>query len=162
MGLKERIISWQLGKKATAVSRTKKFVNLSQCTSAGIIWHEDNRAAFEVLKKRLNESKIKTTDLCFSNHQRETTFTAKDFSLLGGPTKPSVADFVDQRFDILFDITLSGSGVLQVVRGLSKASFKAGWSPAKPDFFDFTVDVSQQPDAQFLAEQLIHYLSEIK
>jgi hypothetical protein len=56
---------------------------------------------------------------------------------------------------------LSSSSYAQVIRRLSKASLKAGWSDAVPDFFDFRLDVSKCPEPFFLVEQLTHYLSEI-
>ncbi len=141
--------------------RTKKFINLNQAQTVGIIWYENDRAAFEMLKKYLKEHDIQFRDLCYSEANREITFSDNDFSLFGTPKAQSVTEFVEQKFDILIDISLADSLAVQIVRALSMASFKTGWSLATPDFFDFSIDVSQRREAYYLAEQLIYYLNEI-
>ena len=162
MGLKKRVVYWQLGHLVESRQRTKKFVNLNHAQNVGIIWNENDRAAYEMLKKYLNENKIQSKEICYSKRQREITFSPKDFSFFGKPKNPAVDEFINERFDLLIDISLADSLAVQIVRALSLASFKAGWSLATPNYFDFSVDVSQRRDAYFLAEQLIHYLNEIK
>jgi len=162
MGLKKRVVYWQLGRLVKSRKRTKRFVNLNHAKNVGIIWNENDRAAYEMLKKYLNENKIPSKDICYSTSQREITFSPKDFSFFGKPKNPAIDEFINERFDLLLDISLADSWAVQIVRALSHASFKAGWSLATPNYFDFSVDVSQRRDAYFLAEQLIHYLNEIK
>ncbi|WP_163713882.1 DUF6913 domain-containing protein [Mangrovibacterium lignilyticum] len=162
MGLKSRLVYWQLGRLEKSRKRTRKFINLNHAQSVGIIWSENDRAAFEMLKKYLDERKIKSIDLCYSDEDRAITFSNKDFSYMAKTKNQAVNDFINERFDLLFDISLSDSLAVQIVRALSLASFKTGWSLATPNYFDFSIDISQRRDAYFLAEQLIHYLNEIK
>lgn len=161
MALKRKLSHWRLKRLVQSRKRTKKFINLSKAQSVGIIWGENDRAAFEMLKKYLKEHHIQFGDLCYSDQNREITFGDKDFSLFGTPKTQAVNDFINQKFDILIDISLADSLSVQIVRALSLASFKTGWSLASPNFFDFSIDVSQRRDAYYLAEQLIYYLNEI-
>jgi hypothetical protein len=161
MGLKSKLVYWRLGRIEKSGKRSKKFVNLNKAMHVGIIWNEDDRAAYEMLKKYLQEHKIPAKDICFSTEPREITFSSNDFSYTGKPKNPTVIEFINEKFDLLIDISLSDKLPVQIVRALSVAGFKTGWSPATPNFFDFSVDVSKHRDACFLAEQLIHYLNEI-
>ncbi len=161
----------QLGKRLIdqsikSVRRTKKFVNLDSARTAGIIWTEYDHPVFESLVKVLEQKQISWTDLCFSDdktiEKAVNRISKKDFSPQGLPQSAVVEDFVNTEFDLFIDISLSSSIYAQAVRLLSRASCKAGWSDATPDFFDFRIDVSKRPEPAFLVEQLTHYLSEIK
>jgi len=161
MGLKSKLVYWRLGSIEKSRKRSKTFINLNKAKSVGIIWNENDRAAFEMLKKYLQENKIQSKDICYSSEAREITFSNKDFSFMGTPKNPAVIEFISEKFDLLIDISLSDKLPVQIVRAKSAATFKTGWSLATPNFFDFSVDVSKSRDAYYLAEQLIHYLNEI-
>jgi len=149
-----------------SVKRNLKFSNFDSAKTAGIVWTGHDYPAFESLVKVLEQKQIKWTDLCFTDdkniHKAVNRISKKDFSFLGRPKSALVLNFINTEFDLFIDISLSSSVYAQVIRGLSKASFKAGWSDAVPDFFDLRIDVSKRPEPVFLVEQLTHYLSEIK
>ncbi|MGE4587439.1 MAG: hypothetical protein AB7D05_08870, partial [Mangrovibacterium sp.] len=88
-------------------------------------------------------------------------FGKKDFSFGGKPENDMILSFIRTPFDVLFDISLSDSMFIQVIRSLSRASMKAGWSEAKPDVLDFRIELAQRRDPVFLVEQLLHYLRRI-
>ncbi len=161
MGLKSKLVYWRLGSIEKSRKRSKIFVNLNKANSVGIIWNENDRAAFEMLKKYLQDHQIRHKAICYSTESREITFSNRDFSFFGTPKNPAVTEFINEKFDLLIDISLSDKLPVLIVRAMSAATFKAGWSLATPDFFDFSVDVSKRRDAYYLAEQLIHYLNEI-
>lgn len=161
MGLKGKLVYWRLERIDKSKKRSKKFVNLNKAKYVGIIWNENDRAAYEMLKKYLQDHKIQNKDICYSSEAREITFSSKDFSFMGKPKNQAVIDFINEQFDLLIDISLSDTLPVQIVRAMSAANFKTGWSMATPNFFDFCVDVSKRRDAYYLAEQLIHYLNEI-
>jgi len=137
-------------------------MNLDHARTVGIVWNETDRAAYEMLKKYLDDRNKKSGEICFSIGQGEANFSDKDFSFFGTPKNPAVVEFINERYDLLLDISLGDSLPVQIVRALSMASFKTGWSLAEPNYFDFSIDVSRRRDAYYLAEQLIHYLNEIK
>lgn len=155
-----------MGQGIESVKRTKKFVNLDSARTAGIIWTWHDYPAYENLTKVLSQHQITCTDLCFTDNKAMrkavNRVSKEDFSYWGKPRSEKLLKFLNTEFDLFIDISLSTSVYAQIIRGLSKASFKAGWSGAIPDFFDFRIDVSKRPEPGFLVEQLTHYLSEIK
>ena len=163
MRLRKQLAKGLIGHRFESVRRTKKFVNLDSAKTAGIIWTGHDYPAYESLIKVLEQRQIKWTDLCFTDDKAMVNrISRKDFSYLGRPKSAIILEFINTEFDLFIDISLSSSVYVQAIRGLSRASFKAGWSDAAPDFFDFQIDVSKRPEPFFLVEQLTHYLSEIK
>ena len=145
--------------------REKKFINLDTARTVGILWDANDQAAFNLLMKALIEKNIQFRDLCFIDQAKsgsDKEIAKKDFTIWGKPKKAAILNFMQEPFDLLIDISLSDHLQAQVIRAGSAALFKAGWSGAKPDFFDFSIDVSHQKDALYLAQQITYYLSEIK
>lgn len=166
MILRKQLAKGLIRYRYESVQRGLKFFNLNSATTAGILWTGQDYTAFEGLVKVLEQNQIKWTDLCFTDNkhmpQTVNAISKKDFSLTRKPKSALILSFINAKFDLFFDISLSSSSYAQVIRRLSKASLKAGWSDAVPDFFDFRLDVSKCPEPFFLVEQLTHYLSEIK
>ncbi|MEL7587699.1 MAG: hypothetical protein AAGU19_13370 [Prolixibacteraceae bacterium] len=166
MRLRKQLAKGLMGQGIESVKRTKKFVNLDSARTAGIIWTWHDYPAYENLVRVLNENQITCTDLCFTDdsamRKAVNRVSKKDFSYWARPKSAKLLEFLNTEFDLFIDISLSTSVYAQVIRGLSRASLKAGWSGATPDFFDVRIDVSKRPEPGFLVEQLTHYLSEIK
>ena len=166
MILRKKLAKGLMGHRLESVKRTQKFVNLFTAKTAGILWMGHDYPAYESLVKVLEQRQIKWTDLCFTEDKNMpkavNRISKKDFSLLGRPKSALVQNFINTEFDLFIDISLSSSVYAQVIRGLSRASFKAGWSNLVHDFFDLRIDVRKHPEPVFLVEQLTHYLSEIK
>jgi hypothetical protein len=166
MKIRKQLAKRLIGHRIESVKRTRQYRNLDSIKTAGIIWKEHDFRAYESLIEVLEQKQIKYTDLCFTDDKAMQKaidrISKKDFSLWGLPKSALIQKFVNTEFDLFIDISLSSSFYAQVIRGLSRASLKAGWSDATPDYFDLQIDVSQHPEPGFLVEQLIHYLSEIK
>ena len=81
--------------------------------------------------------------------------------MFGKIKNPGIAKFINQKFDLLLDISLSSAIELQYLRSLSNAQFKAGWTEVHPNYFDLSIDVSSRKEPAYLAEQLVYYLSEL-
>lgn len=165
MGLKKQLVYWLVNRKLKSIRRNKKFVNLDSAKTAGIVFNCEDRAAFEDLKKTLSQKHIKCTELCFiagSADNLANCISNNDFSFWGMPKSSVLTDFLNTEFDLLIDLSMSSSVQAQVIRALSRASFKAGWSDTQPDFFDLSIDVSKRREPSFLVAQLTHYLDKIK
>lgn len=165
MSLKTKLSQLLIDRKLKTSSRKVKVISLSSAKTAGILWNCDDRAVYAQLIKQLKEKNIAITGFCFSEQpisiKGEAVFTKRDFTNFGVPKTEQVKEFIDTSFDLLIDISLSGSRYAQTVRALSKAHFKVGWSDAKPDYFDMRIEVNQRKEPSFLVEQLLYYLEEI-
>ncbi|MGQ7870291.1 DUF6913 domain-containing protein [Sunxiuqinia sp. sy24] len=165
MSIKDQFITWLLKRKHKQLKRTVQFFNLNQVKTAGILWKSDDHQVFNQLKKQLKDSGILVSSLCFSNQAGsvggEAIFSPDDFSMFGKIKNPEIVKFINQKFDLLLDISLSSGIELQYLRSLSKARFKAGWTEEQPNYFDLSIDVSHRQEPAYLAEQLVFYLSEL-
>ena len=165
MGIKDQLVNWQVNRRIKSLKRTKKFFNLESAKTAGIIFNCEDRAAVERLKRTLSQKQIRCTDLCFiagSADNLANCISEHDFSFWGMPKSDKLIGFLNSPFDLLIDISMSSRREAQVIRALSMASFKTGWSDAKPDFFDLSIDVSKRRESGFLVDQITHYLTEIQ
>lgn len=165
MSFKNKLITWLINRKYSELKRNIQAVNLAEVKTAGILWRIDDHEVFKSLVNQLKEKGINVSSLCFADQpgslQGETVFSPTDFSFFGKLKNSEVETFIDQKLDLLIDISLATEVEIQYVRALSKAKFKAGWSEASPDYFDLSIDISNNKKAAYLAEQLIHYLNEI-
>ncbi len=166
MGLKDRLFYWQLNNRLKTLKRKKRFINLDSAETAGIIWNCGDRTAFESLKKALISKQIKITEFCFSQgssaDNTANIISKDDFNRWGIPKSDNLNEFLNKEFDLFIDISMSSSNMAQVIRALSKASFKIGWADVEPNYFDFSIDISIRREPSYLIEQMVHYLNEIK
>ncbi len=165
MSLKTKLASWLINKKLQSTKRTVNVTNLENAQTAGVLWNCDDQAAYQFLVAKLKENNIRMNGFCFSDQpisiKGEAVFSKQDFSWLGQPKSAEVLDFINTKFDLLIDISLSDKLEAQAVRALSLARFKSGWSSSEPNYFDLGIDISKQQEPSYLAEQIIHYLNEL-
>lgn len=165
MSLKDQFIAWQLNRSVKKLERTVKVINLERVKSAGILWKIDDHIIYQMLANQLKKRGIKVSSLCYADQpgsvHGELIFSPDDFTFFGKLRTREITSFIKQEFDLLIDISLATAIEVQFVRALSKAKFKTGWSQSTPDYFDLSIDVHKRKEPSYLAEQLIHYLSEI-
>ncbi len=165
MSIKTKLASWLINKKVKSIKRSVSISKLEDAQTAGVLWNCDDQAAYGLLVSKLKEKNIRVNGFCFSDQpvsiKGEAVFSKQDFSWLGQPKSAEVIKFINTKFDLLIDISLSEKQEAKVVRALSLAKFKAGWSNAEQNYFDLGIDISKRQEPSFLAEQIIHYLKEL-
>ncbi|MFV0365992.1 MAG: DUF6913 domain-containing protein [Mangrovibacterium sp.] len=163
MGIKGKLSNYWLKSELKKIKRTNKaFVNINQANTLGLIWQEGDMSAVNALEKALVLRNIKVKKLCYSETEREITFTAKDFSFLGKPKTELLHRFTVQPFDILIDITRSTKYEVKAIRALSKARFKVGSSTEDVSYLDLNIQIDEKDSAEYLVEQILFYLEVIK
>lgn len=91
--------------------------------------------------------------------------TKKDFSFKGVPTSTFICEFIQQPFDLLVDLNVSGQVRLYAISVLSKATFKIGADLFMNKHLPFTVDISGSSESYTiftLGQELINQLKKIK
>lgn len=164
MKLKEEISNrWLQAKLKGKLRPTKNFVNINQAKFVGLIWQEEDLHAIDYLLEMFQILEIKVEKIRFTDNvnDKEGTFTKKDFKFLGNPKKEELKAFIATPFDILFDITRKSGREIKIVRALSEARFKVGSSNEELNYLDFNIQLTENADAKFLAEQLLFYLEVI-
>ena len=165
MSLKNQIIAWQIKRRAKTIDRKVVAANLEKVKTAGIIWKIDDREVHRLLVDSLKSKGVRITSLCFSDQpgslQGETVVSSDDFTVSGKLRNSEIESFIEEKFDLLIDISLAQGIEVQYVLALSKATFKVGWSPLSLKHFDLVIDVSKRKEPGYLADQIVHYLGEL-
>jgi hypothetical protein len=153
-----------LRKRSSDITRTVKLRNLDQVQKIGILWNEGDSKAYNYLHEQFKSPKVIIRNLCFTNNKDNSDsnmITPKDLNWLGFPQGGNIETFIQADFDLLINLSVKHNFALDVITALSAASFKIGWDREKLGFYDLTIDVSEKPEALYLAEQQIFYLKQL-
>ena len=161
-----------LRKNLKNLKRNKSFHNFNTARSVGILFDATNPENYNTARsfaKFFTERKIRVYGLGYADSKEVMNFyqfytgfnffTIKDLSWQGIPTNHNINDFIYEKLDILIDLHLENNFPLEYITAMSKASFKIGPSTPCANHYDFMIDISSNPTADFLCEQIKHYLS---
>lgn len=154
--------------------RSVGIITLANAKSVGILWNpidEESAETYESLRKILTEKGIKSFGIAYigSKRGKETLSTISNSWLMnrtnitwfGKPKNGEGIQFIQQKFDILIDLSLQKSIPLQYMLIHSIARFKVGWKSVDPNLYDLEIDVSANLGCRFLMEQIIYYLEKL-
>jgi hypothetical protein len=157
----EKLGRSRLMKRMKQNARKVILVSPEKVRKVGIVWHEENRDAFQYLQDYFGKDGTVVRNICYSEEKvpsHSQVITRKQTNWLGFPVGSVPDEFIRTEFDLLINVTIKPCFALEVITGLSAASFKAGWDFSKSGFYDLSVDVTSRPESLYLAEQLIFYL----
>ena len=152
-----------LNRQAAKVTRTVRLCNPDQITKVGILWMEKDEKAYKFLYDYFKAPHLLVRYLCFTYDKEvkdSNMITPKDINWLGYPKVDQFQKFLQTEFDLLLNISVTPNFPLQVMTTLSRAKLKMGWDNENQGLFDISIDISNNPDAMFLAEQQIFYLKQ--
>ena len=167
MGLKLKIANKLLSSQLAAISREKKVFNLDSATSAGILWEIDQQESFDLIENELRNAGIKTVGLCYSPLKKAVIpagingFTRKQTTWSEIPKTDLAQNFIDQKFDILIDLTGQRHLPIFYLTALSVAAFKVGYAGTFQNNFDLNIEFQEKPETSQLAERILYYLKRI-
>ena len=162
----------KLSRKAAQLHRQKQVHNFNTCKSAVILFDATRPEDFVIVKdflKYLTELKIKSSLFGYvdSDHVsanlllRENChfFCNKDLNVVYKPNTAATAEFLNKRFDILFDLSLKDYYPLRYLTTLSLAQFKVGSFSEGVNDLDLMIDVRKEPKISYLIDQIRIYVS---
>jgi len=166
MKIKEIIAHRKFTKIISNIERTPVFPDINKVKSIGVIWQPTQKEAFQYLKSYFNREQVIFRGFCVfeaitNPHQDANTLTVKDLDFWGLPKKEKVEEFTNIRFEVLFNIALENSLVLDYITALSQARFKIGSSPEAKNYFDLNINIDENRDSMYLAKQQIFYLAQL-
>ncbi len=166
MKLKQKYAQRKLRKLAGKQKRNPVLPNLNSAKLIGVIWQPTQREEFQYLKKYFNKEQVIFRGFCVfeegvNPQANSNTLTTADLDWFGFPRLEAINDFTSVNFDILLNIALSQNLVLDTITLLSKAKFKVGSSPDEKNYFDLNINIGENGDAMYLAEQQIFYLAQL-
>lgn len=167
MGLKLKIANKLLSSQLAAISRDKKVFNLDSAKSAGILWEIDQKESYDLIENELKNAGIETLGLCYFPLKKAVIpagingFTRKQTTWSEIPKADLAQDFIDQKFDILIDLTGQRHLPIFYLTALSLAAFKVGYAGSFQNNFDLNIEFQEKPETSQLAERILYYLKRI-
>ncbi len=155
-----------LNKKSRAFKRRVELPDPETAGKVGVLWHPSQREAFQYLHDYFSHKQTIFRNLCVYSEEPDepggsNRITPKDLNWMGFPKPGPCDDFIKTEFDLLLNITLESSRAIDYITALSRAKFKIGWSPGEKNFFDLNINIRQNQDALYLAQQQIFYLAQL-
>jgi hypothetical protein len=166
MGIKEKFARKRLSGTAAAIKRTPEIPNLETVKKVGVIWQPEQKEAFHFLQNYFNKRQVVFRHLCIYSENIElaaelNAIIPKDLDWLGFPKPGKVDNFVTMNFDILLNIATKQNVTLDYLTLVTQAKFKVGGQTKMKNFFDLNINIGQNQDALYLAEQQIFYLGQL-
>jgi len=166
MGIKERIAIKWLSKTAGTTKRVPEIPNLSLVKKVGLLWQPEQKEAFHYVQDYFSKRQVVFRHLCVYNENIEliaepNALIPKDLNWWGFPKSGKVDNFTEMNFDILLNIALKQNIILDYLTLVTKAKFKVGGQANLINYFDLNINIGQNQDALYLAEQQIFYLGHL-
>ncbi len=162
MSLKMIIARRKLNKQTENIVRSVQVHNFDSAETIGVLWSLEEEEAFLFIQEKLKEKKnIQLESLCFipgkATELPENSFAKTELSWLGFPKSGLPASFAAKKLDILIDLSVNKKFPMMVIAALSPATFKIGYAGAEMNVYDLNIDISQCPEALYLAQQIVNY-----
>ena len=166
MGIKEIYARKKLSKLVSRIKRDPVLPDITVVRNIGVIWQPSQKEAFQYLKSYFTREHVIFRGFCVfeqmtSPYQDTYTLTVKDLDFWGLPKKEKVDEFVNIKFEVLFNIAIENNLALDYITALSQARFKIGSSAGNTDYFDLNINIGENNDPMYLAKQQIFYLSQL-
>jgi len=162
-----------LNRKIRLLNRKRKIYNFDTAKKAGLIFtcaSEDDFIAVKDFKKYLEEKNIKTSALGFINDKQIPDhlllrtgfnfFSLKNLDWYFRPKNQFINDFTNERFNILFDLSLTYHFPVHYIVTLSPAEYKIGRLCNTEDY-DLMIETGKNKQIAYLVEHIKHYLNMI-
>lgn len=171
-GLRESIGKQVLKKKKRAFQRKVQVHNFETAKTAVILFDASEPDSFPVIKefrKFIEKQGIKCAAYGYVQQKeipQEMLFwknysfiTKSDLNWYMKPTGEAVETFYANEPDMMVDFTRESSLELQFLVQLSTARFKIGKFTELENDYDLMINLTDQKDISFLAEQIKHYVA---
>ena len=164
-----------LRRLTSKLHRERLAVKLKDARNIGIVFNmhsEEEYAAIGNFVKQLQQSGQKVWVLGYTKYRRSPAYFSPklsydlilrgDVDFLMWPKSKFITPFIDQPFDILFDLRLTNDFPMAYVVELSKAGFKVG-SGKSGEFgpYDIQIDVTKNMTTSELIDQMAYYTNTI-
>ena len=161
-----------LRSKLKNFKRKTQFYNFETAKTAGVLFCCPDEPSFEVIKEFasfLKSKNIAVTALGyfpgkklpdkFLFHNNINFFSNNDLNWYYKPKNASLNKFINQNFDLFFDLGINNYFPLQYVGALSNASFKIGMEKTSNTEHDLMINIDKNKTIAYLIEQIKYYLA---
>ena len=163
-------------RRASGIDRNKKTVNIEDAQKIGLLYLVPDERSYEKIVdfiKNLQKQGKKVFALgfvmnkdvpsFFSSSNSYSFFTLKDLNWYNKPRSTFVTNFLNEKFDLVINLSLEDIFPLQYISGLSKANMRVGkYGEDNGQYYDMMIETDKINDLGSYIEQIAHYLSIIK
>jgi hypothetical protein len=173
--LKNRIGRSQLRQELTGDSRQKKFINLEDAKTVGILFEYTTPEDFDLLRKYVNylremKKRVHAIGFFTTKELPQFSYSKTDFDFfgkkttnwIGKPTDTTVQAFIDEERDVLIDLNLNANFSLHYIAAHANAGFKIGQFVEDDDHVhDLLLDCSKEKGLKYFLRQVDTYFQKI-
>jgi len=169
--IKCKIGHFNLRKRLKNLKRNVKTHNFNTAKSVGIIFSSPDDETFGAVKdflSFLSEKDLKVVALGYVPSKKipEQFLMRKginfycntDLNWYYKPKNEIIDQFINQEFDILFDLSMNDYFTVNYVGSLSKAAFKVG-KKTESGYKDLLIDINKNKSIEYLIDQIKYYLN---
>ncbi len=169
--IKCKIGHFNLKRRLKNRNRHVKTHNFKTAKSAGILFSSLDDVSYKAIKEFLvflSQKDIKVIALGYAPSKKIPQqflkrkginfYCNNDLNWYYKPKNELINQFIDQEFDILFDLSIRDYFTVKYVGSLSKAAFKIG-KQTENAYQDLVIDVNKNKSIEYLIEQIKHYLN---
>jgi hypothetical protein len=164
-------------KELQTIIRDPESVSFDEAGNIGIIYdatdERDSEAVKNYMKSIRSAFKKDISAIGFVDKKNPATsqyaqfgldfFSRKDLNFKMIPVSPTVKNFINEKFDILINISYRRSLPLSYISALSKARFKVGaFSGSNNDGLDMMVKVEGEPNVKTVLQEIENFLRIIR
>jgi hypothetical protein len=160
-------------KKIKALERPHQSVSLAQADKIGIIYDATDEKDYEVVTQYLRflrnkQKEVKTLGYVDSKKLPQNQFAKLGIDFFTNrhlnwaliPTHPLVANFINEKFDILINLSINKCFPLQYISAVSKAKFRIGrYESRHVHYYDLMINIQADFTLKEFIEQIDHYLN---
>jgi hypothetical protein len=170
-----RVAESRLQKKSLMVARKKDTYNLADAKEIGLIFNATSPSSLEEVKKIVGSLQSQSAHVFvigFLDDKKSIDinilrsgfnfFSVANLTWFYKPVIPFIDDFLNRRFDILFDLDLENAYPLRYIATLSKAGMKVGRYFEGCEYLDFMIKLEPDNSIKYLIEQSVYYLNMLK
>ena len=146
-------------------------VEYKNAKKIGILLNASNPKSIEIVKKFVltnSNDKRNVKVLAYFNDKEEhpnfpySYFGKKEVNFISKPSGQRVEQFINQPFDVLFNLCQEENLMLNYIAALSKAHMRVGPFQKNAEHYDLIVDIPQGKDINYFIQQAEQILKNIK
>lgn len=163
-------------KKIKSLERQHQSVSLASAKTIGIVYDATDEKDYEVVTQylrflRSQQKEVKTLGYVDSKHLPQNQFaklgvdffTNRHLNWCLIPTHPLVKNFINEKFDILINLSVNNCFPLQYISAVSQAKFRVGrYISHHVLYYDLMINIEQEQSLKEFIKQVDHYLSLVK
>ncbi len=168
---------WLLKRKWMRQERKARAVNLSEVVSVAVLFEFKNETDYDVALRFIDrlakeEGMFKIAAIGYYDKRKAPGYIAperysevvvrNDFKWYGFPKQDVGSALLQEKFDLLIDLSLDDYFPVTYLAAMTEAKMKVGKKcPTKSFVFDLMIDIGDSHALPYLIEQIMHYVKMI-